>query len=64
MLDSPPLFRIEFFEIGEGHRLQITLEGGGPGNHLSRPVGNTSAVAIGLEFLAASPDLHLTLKFF
>jgi hypothetical protein len=26
MLDSPPLFRIEFFEIGDGHRLRIGQE--------------------------------------
>jgi transposase len=55
MLDSPPLFTIEFFEIGDGHRLRISLEGGGPGNHLSRQVRNTSAVAIGSELPAASP---------
>src|SRR5208282_559594 len=55
MLDSPPLFRIEFFEIGDGHRLRISLEGGGPWNHLSRQVRNTSAVAIGSELPAASP---------
>jgi hypothetical protein len=30
MLDSPPLFRIEFFEIGEGHWLRISMEAGDP----------------------------------
>ena len=49
MLDSPPLFMIEFFEIGDGHWLRISMEAGDPWNHLSRLVRNTSAVAIGLE---------------
>src|ERR1700738_3502395 len=56
MLDSPPLFRIELFEIGDGHWLRITMEAGDPCNHLSRLVRNSPAVAVGLELLAASPD--------
>jgi len=35
MLDSSPLFRIEFFEIGDGHWLRISMEAGDPWNHLS-----------------------------
>jgi hypothetical protein len=57
MLDSPPLFRIEFFEIGDGHWLRINMEAGDPWNHPSRLVGNSPAVAVGLELPAASPDL-------
>ncbi len=49
MLDSPPLFRIEFFEIGDGHRLRISVGVNGPWNHFSRLVRNNSVVAIGLE---------------
>jgi hypothetical protein len=26
MLDGPPLFRIEFFEMGDGHWLRISME--------------------------------------
>src|SRR6202040_1969687 len=63
MLDSPPLFRIEFFEIGDRHWLRISMEAGDSWNHLSRLDRNTSAVAIGLELLAASPDLSLAGQF-
>ena len=56
-LDSSSLFRIEFFEIGDGHWLRISMEAGDPWNHLSRLVRNSPAVAVGLELLAASPDL-------
>src|ERR1700720_1664151 len=63
MLDGPPLFRIEFFEIGDRHWLRISMEAGDPWNHLSRLDRNTSAVAIGLELLAASPDLSLAGQF-
>jgi hypothetical protein len=64
MFDSPPLFRIEFFKIGDGHWLRISKEAGDPWNHLSRLVRNTSAAAVGLELLAASPDLSLAGQFF
>jgi hypothetical protein len=64
MLDSPPLFRIEFFEIGDGHWLRISLEAGDQSNHLSRLVRNSPAVVVGLELLAASPDLPLGGQFF
>jgi hypothetical protein len=64
MLDSPPLFRIEFFETGDGHWLRISMEAGDPWNHLSRLVRNSPAVAVGLELLAASPDLSLAGQFF
>ena len=63
MLDSPPLFRIEFFEIGDGHWLRISMEAGDPWNHPSRLVRNSPAVAVGLELLAASPDLPLAGQF-
>src|SRR3982074_439899 len=56
MLDSPPLFRIEFFEISDGHGLRISMEAGDPWNHPSRLVGNSPAVAVELELPAASPD--------
>jgi hypothetical protein len=59
MLDSPPLFRIEFFEIGDGHWLRIRMEASDTWNHLSRLVRNSPAVAVGLELLAASRDLSL-----
>jgi hypothetical protein len=52
MLDSPPLFRIEFFEIGDGHWLRISMEAGDPWNHLFR-LDRNSLVAVGLELLAA-----------
>ena len=64
MLDRPPLFRIEFFEIGDGHWLRISIEAGGPWNHLSRLVRNSSAAAIGLELPDASPELSLAGQFF
>src|ERR1700730_12360093 len=57
MLDSPPLFRIELFEIGDGHGVRISMEAGDPWTHLSRLVRNSPAVAVRLELLAASPDL-------
>ena len=63
MLDGSPLFRIEFFEIGDGHWLRITMKAGDPWNHLSRLVRN-SLVAVGLELLAASPELSFAGQFF
>jgi hypothetical protein len=62
MLDSPPLFRIELFEISDGHWLRISLEGY-PWNHPSRLVRNSPAVAIGLELPDASLDLSLAGQF-
>jgi hypothetical protein len=60
MLDSPPLFRIEFFEIGDGHWLRISMDAGGASNHLSRLDRNSP----GVELLAASPDHSLAGQFF
>jgi hypothetical protein len=67
MLDRPPLFRIEFFEIRDGHWLRISMEAGDPWNHLSRLVRNSSAAAMaatGLELPDASPDCPLAGQFF
>ena len=62
VFNGPPVFRIELFEIGDGHGLRISRRMGGSMNHVSCLAHNAMRRGSPAFLSAGPPRLKLQLR--